>query len=257
MKKENYLYGVIFVTLIIVIFSCYNFINLFHISNELNKPRNLDNEHQVYISRTYLINYLISNYNLNSYLEIGLDDPYRNFVQIKAKEKYSVDPYFVNTKYGESNANIEKWLKFCTHRMTSDEFFKKNSKKFDIIFIDGAHEEAQVDKDIYNSLKSLNKGGFIVLHDCIPGSEAAQMIPRVQYIWNGTVWKSLVKISLLKNPNLKLYVLNTDDGCGIIQKIGSVDYKLPPPLNMSWKYFNTHKEKFYYIIQPDELSSKI
>lgn len=74
------------------------------------------------------------------------------------------------------------------------------------------------------------------------------MIPRVQYICNGTVWESLVKISLLKNPSLKLYVLNNDDGCVIIQKTGSVDYKLPQPLNMSWKYFKTHKENFYNII---------
>ncbi len=54
------------------------------------------------------------------------------------------------------------------YEMTSNEFFaleKIQNKKYDVIFIDGLHETTQVDIDIQNSLKHLNEGGFILLHD--------------------------------------------------------------------------------------------
>jgi predicted O-methyltransferase YrrM len=52
--------------------------------------------------------------------------------------------------------------------ITSDAFFERSMVKFDVIFIDGLHEEHQVDRDIVNSLQHLNPGGIIVLHDCLP-----------------------------------------------------------------------------------------
>lgn len=214
-------------------------------------------KHLHIMSRTKLINYLIKKYNLVSYLEIGLNNPYCNFVKIRAKEKYSVDPYYTDIIDGNTEDGIAEWSRFCTHRMTSDEFFEQNSKNFDIIFIDGLHEEHQVDKDIQNSLKVLKTGGFIVIHDCLPESKGAQAVPRQQPIWNGTVWKSFVKMNLLKNPGLKLYVLNTDWGCGIIQKKGEVDYPLPEPLEMSWEHFSENKETLYNIVEPQDLKSKL
>jgi len=49
--------------------------------------------------------------------------------------------------------------------MTSDEFFLNNSKKYDLIFVDGDHSSAQVKIDINNSWKILNKGGYLILDD--------------------------------------------------------------------------------------------
>lgn len=50
-------------------------------------------------------------------------------------------------------------------KMTSDEFFKINSDKFDLIFVDGDHSAKQVYKDINNSWNILNKGGCLILDD--------------------------------------------------------------------------------------------
>jgi len=49
--------------------------------------------------------------------------------------------------------------------MTSDTFFLKNKRTFDIIFIDGLHIYDQVKRDVLNSIKVLNKDGFILLYD--------------------------------------------------------------------------------------------
>ena len=49
--------------------------------------------------------------------------------------------------------------------MTSDEFFQKNKKYFDLIYIDGDHSSHQVAIDINNSWNSLKTGGFLILDD--------------------------------------------------------------------------------------------
>jgi len=49
---------------------------------------------------------------------------------------------------------------------------------YDVIFIDGLHYYKQVLKDIKNSLKILNKDGFILVHDCLPRTLAHQAVPR-------------------------------------------------------------------------------
>ena len=55
-----------------------------------------------------------------------------------------------------------------TIRTTSDEFFKNNKEKFDLIFLDGLHTYHQTIKDINNSLRNLNSNGIIIIHDCLP-----------------------------------------------------------------------------------------
>ena len=49
--------------------------------------------------------------------------------------------------------------------MNSNEFFLSNSKKYDLIFVDGDHSSDQVKIDIENSWKVLNKGGYLILDD--------------------------------------------------------------------------------------------
>ena len=138
------------------------------------------------VKRYDLTNYLIEQYNFVDYLEIGV--AFGNCVRnVKVKNKDAVDPVVeVNVRCPEIN-----------YEMTSNEFFaleKIQNKKYDVIFIDGLHETTQVDIDIQNSLKHLNEGGFILLHDCNPVSYESQLVPRQATAWNGDVWKSIVKL---------------------------------------------------------------
>ena len=103
-----------------------------------------------------IINALIKKNKYKNYLEIGVRDNHC-FNKIKIKDKSGVDPM----KDDWEVSSQENWdpskvpVKF---RMTSDEYFKKHNTKYDIIFIDGLHENEQVYKDIQNSLRCLNKG---------------------------------------------------------------------------------------------------
>ena len=149
-------------------------------------------------NRIQIIQTLINKKKYNHYLEIGT---YKDevFSQIKCKKKIGVDPV--------SGGNI---------RMTSDDFFKINKSKFDLIFIDGLHTYNQVKKDILNSIKFLNKDGIILLHDCLPDNYFAHAIPRSIINWNGDVWRAFVEIRT--KENLDSYCCNADYGIGFVFK---------------------------------------
>jgi CRISPR/Cas system CSM-associated protein Csm4 (group 5 of RAMP superfamily) len=121
---------------------------------------------------------------------------------IKCKNKIGVDP--------EPKAK-------ATVCCTSDEFFKKNRKKFDLIFIDGLHHWEQVERDFDNSLKCLSENGTIVFHDCNPVKEIHQIVPRQVVHWNGDVWKAWVDIRH-SYDGLEMFVIDIDEGCGIIRR---------------------------------------
>ena len=172
-----------------------------------------------------MINYLIKKNNYKDYLEIGCDKN-QLFSLVEIENKTGVDP--------ENGGNL---------RMTSDEFFKNNKKKFDIIFIDGLHIYNQVKIDILNSVKCLNKDGIILVHDCMPQSLSRQAVPRYKSIWNGDVWKAIV--DLRQNIDLDIYTCEMDHGIGIIklQKNSSI-LKLKKPINqLKFKdYINNYIE---------------
>ena len=51
--------------------------------------------------------------------------------------------------------------------MTSNDFFKKNDKYFDLIYVDGDHSSDQVKIDLINFENVLKYGGKLVLDENI------------------------------------------------------------------------------------------
>ena len=155
------------------------------------------------MKRTDIINHLIKKNNYKRYLEIGVRNPDENLNKITVEHKDGVDP--------AGN---------CNYPIPSDDFFNQLDVdvKYDIIFIDGLHLDYQVEQDITNSLKHLNEGGTIVMHDCSPIKEEHQV---EEYVvgktWNGTTWKAYVKFRMT-DENLSMCVVDTDHGVGIITK---------------------------------------
>lgn len=152
------------------------------------------------MNRSDIINMLIKHCDYKSYLEIGCRKN-RNFKYINIKNKVGVDP--------RSGGTI---------RTTSDEFFKNNKEKFDIIFIDGLHHSDQVYRDIDNALKCMTDNGVIVVHDCNPLNYESQLTPyrKSQKHWNGDVWKAFLKFRHQRS-DLEMFVIDVDEGCGIIK----------------------------------------
>lgn len=185
------------------------------------------------MKRTDIINILIEKINGNNYLEIGVCSG-ENFNNIKCKHKVGVDP----------NVNSP-----ATIHLTSDEFFKTNKENFDVIFIDGLHHSEQVYRDIINSLNVLSPNGYIVCHDMNPEKEEHQIIPFTGGVWTGDCWKAFVSLRQERN-DLGMYVVNTDYGCGIIQKGTQESLKINEELN--WNNFNINRKKWLNLISIQE-----
>lgn len=157
------------------------------------------------MERFDLINHLIKVNGYKSFLEIGTQAKI-NFTSVEIERKVCVDP--------DPNAGAD-------HQIPSDEFFKANTENFDIVFVDGLHHADFAYRDIINSLKILNPGGCVVVHDVIPFSYEAQVIPLDKasslgtVAWNGDVWKSWIKLRTERN-DLSMKCVNEDHGCGII-----------------------------------------
>lgn len=146
------------------------------------------------MQRTEIIQGLIDANGYQSYLEIGLGNGL-NFKNIRVANKLGVDPAVKETD------NIMA--------ATSDNFFLTRkefglSRTFDIIFIDGLHHSDQVERDIVNSYEVLNKGGVILLHDCVPWEEIISRVPRVTETWTGDVYRAVCGFYDVYRDKLKM-----------------------------------------------------
>ncbi len=153
-------------------------------------------------TRTDLINYLIKQYNLQSYLEIGLQNANNNFNHIRCQEKTSVDP--------------DPVARAIFHG-TSDEFFERygklrNPAPIDLVFVDGLHHAEQAARDTMNAIRVGAK--YVVLHDCYPDKEEFTQVPRKTKRWFGDVYK--VAVELAKDP-VNFCVVDMDCGCGVLR----------------------------------------
>jgi hypothetical protein len=197
------------------------------------------------MNKTEIINALIQSRGYKSYLEIGCDIPDNNFNKIKCDIKESVDPYLECPPY-LTKKNFQRFIQLVTYKMTSDQFFEQNQKKYDIIFIDGLHLEDQVAHDIVNSMKSLNKGGIIVIHDCLPRKEKFQSENRTTIEWNGSAWKAVASLNQL---GVSFHVIDADYGCAIIPK---AEIKYIPKSNLTWNDFIKSRNELMNVITKNQ-----
>jgi hypothetical protein len=181
-----------------------------------------------------VLNLLAAVNHYRSYLEIGVRDPRANFDLVRVRHKYGVDP------------KPEGRVAF---KMSSDAFFTQfeatngvTAPTFDLIFIDGSHLAEQVERDVKHSLRHLAPDGAIVLHDCNPQRDDAQTLDYDGLrVWNGTVWKAWTKLRATR-PDLTMFVVETDYGCGIIT---------PGQQNCYPLSFSSYEELHYETLEAD------
>ncbi len=132
--------------------------------------------------------YICENYkNIN----INAVDPYVDYQEISN----FVNKVNMENIHQNFLKNIGKFSERVTlNKSTSSSYFKKNKKKFDIIYIDGSHYYSDVMQDFENSIKIINKNGIIILDD---------------FLWNH--YKKIhenpiggIMPIINKNPNLKI-----------------------------------------------------
>lgn len=196
------------------------------------------------MKRFEIINMLIEKHGYTSYLEIGINVVAKCFNLIECENKIGVDPVII----GEiRDGKIFK--------ETSDEFFAHNEDTFDIVFVDGMHDEAFVTRDINNALKFLNEGGTIIVHDCNPLTEKAAAKWEdhdMKGIWNGDVYKGW--LNLRRRSDICMAVIDADHGCGIIQKGNQEPFSLDT--EYSFKEFRANHVEWLNLISTKEFKER-
>lgn len=180
------------------------------------------------MDRTWeFFNALIDQHGYSSYLEIGCKGD-TTFNQVRAARKVGVDP--------NSGGTL---------RMTSDEYFKSHTERFDLVFVDGMHERAQVLRDVENALARLNDGGTIVLHDCDPPSKERQSMPYVAQRGHcGDVWKAFVDVRC--REGLDAACTTFDMGMGVIRVRANTDRVTTtrPPKELTWEDLEANRDRW-------------
>jgi predicted O-methyltransferase YrrM len=154
-----------------------------------NKIKKFKKEHKIYLLRKKITNdyfsmhafnffKCLSNFKKNfQYLEIGAYEG--NSAIFVAKNFKNSNIYCVDTWRGsdehstqnfkevENNFlhNIKEFNNISKIKSDSDDFFYKNSNRFDCIYIDGNHDSNQVFLDCQNAWVILNINGYLICDD--------------------------------------------------------------------------------------------
>ena len=217
------------------------------LNSSLEKVKDLNQKHiPIFLNSKNIIRSDVINYYLSLkkeptyYLEIGAKLG-ENIARVKSTYKDGVD-VDVNSK--------------CSFIMPSDEFFKQNTKKYDVIFIDGSHIFEQVYRDVINSLKCLKENGIIVMHDCNPTEERYQTDIPTDGPWNGTVWKAYAKLRMERN-DLGMFVIDTDWGLGVIDPSKKQTKLTHSQEIFNYKFFSTIRKEVLNLITVEEWINKL
>lgn len=192
------------------------------------------------MNRIDIINHYVKKTKAKKYLEIGVRGA-DCFNSITCEYKVGVDPD------KSSGATIFE---------TSDDFFAKNTEKFDVCFVDGMHHDDFVYRDITNALNCLNDGGVILCHDMHPTSEFIQLIPqRPDHCeWCGNCWQAWVKLRQ-ERDDLEMFVSPYDWGTAVIKRGKQEKLKIDVPI--TYQNFEIHKKEWLNLLTEEEFKKKL
>jgi len=180
------------------------------------------------VMRWDILNRIASKQSAKRYLEIGCANG-ECLARVNVPAKWGVDPAPQWAAAKHTNVFIS---------MKSSDFFDLGiypQPGFDLIFIDSDHRAAVVYEEVRRALSVLVPGGVIVLHDANPSEEAMQIVPMMQSIWTGDVWKA---VAAIRSMWPRVITVDNDYGCAVLPvQSGAYLPKEPPPgfFDLTWQ----------------------
>jgi hypothetical protein len=158
-------------------------------------------------SLTETLNLISNNLEINSYLELGVEQGF-NFCETSKKCKRSIGVDIKNQLKCELPQNASFFLG------STNDFFSQNEEMFDFILIDASHSHEDSLRDFINSSKYLNDNGLIVMHDSYPANKSMS-IPELC----GEVYKTVIFIKQNFLEDFECFTFPFHPGITLIRKI--------------------------------------
>lgn len=183
------------------------------------------------------------------YMEIGTETG-ASLARSKSRS-VSVDPNFI-LKHDVWTNKDELHL----FQTTSDAFFAEGhldrlGARFGLAFLDGLHWYEYLLRDFINTEKYMEKGGCIVLHDCLPWSEEMADRDRSKVgrkSWTGDVWK-VVPILQKYRPDLTVEVFDAaPTGLVVVRDLDPTSRTLSENYNEIIAEFDHHNDLEQYLL---------
>ena len=131
-----------------------------------------DQRNEATLDSAFVINQIAKLNSSKSYLEIGISEG-TTFVQVSVEDKTGVDPY--------PKIEPDVCARLNVQVLKSDDFFVRNKKTFDLIFLDGLHTADQTAKDFANSVLCSTLKTIWLIDDVFPDSCASSARSLAQY----------------------------------------------------------------------------
>ena len=211
--------------------------------------------------RWEILQYYIDRLEAKTYMEVGF---YKSwcFSQIKCESRVAVDPNPSQTIEQENapyGSIIELENNALLYKETSDDFFFElpENIKFKVIFLDGLHTHEQLYKDIQNSIKHLEEGGVIVLHDQLPPSYQHTTTGDEYGNWNGDCYKAFLQFRQEDHfGKYDCFTVATDWGCGVIKKsVIELENEITDIYQKGiddWDFFDKNRKQLLNLISVEE-----
>jgi hypothetical protein len=138
--------------------------------------------------------------------------------------------------------------------------------RFDVILVDPYHAYAQSRRDLEAALALLSSGGALVVHDCLPPSEALAGPEFQPGFWCGVTYKAFIDF-VAANPELRYVTVDADYGCGVVRKAAPLLPARSPrsarrrvfarwtgfgdDFAAAWRYFAAHRASLLNLIDVD------
>jgi ABC-type uncharacterized transport system permease subunit len=123
------------------------------------------------------------------------------------------------------------------------------------IFVDGDHRWPQALRDVLNSLKVLNPGGTIVMHDCKAPVKKHATSKHTTGLWNGTVWRAFSMLRITR-PDLEMWTVDQDHGVGIVRRGTQEPYVMHNVMELTHDYYRHYMKAILNLVEFEEFFEK-